>query len=107
SPKLTATPAWSQRARASRRSFSARRRGGQPAVQGRWSLTVSVFGRDEGPVARRRPLAELLLERYGIVTREQVLAEGIPGGFSSLYDSLAARGAIGIARRGYFVQGVG
>ena len=107
SPKLTATPAWSQRARASRRSFSARRRGGQPAVQGRWSLTASLFGRDEDPVARRRTQAELLLERYGIVTREQVLAEGIPGGFSSLYDSLAALETIGVARRGYFVEGLG
>ena len=42
------------------------------------------------PGARRRTLAELLLERYGIVTREQVLAEGIPGGFSILYDALGA-----------------
>jgi ATP-dependent Lhr-like helicase len=107
SPKLTATPAWSQRARASRRSFSARRRGGQPAVQGRWSLTTSLFGRDEDPAGRRRTQAELLLERYGIVTREQVLAEGIPGGFSSLYDSLAALETIGVARRGYFVEGLG
>jgi len=107
SPKLTATPAWSQRARASRRSFSARRRGGQPAVQGRWSLTASLFGRDDDPVARRRTQAELLLERYGIVTRELVLAEGIPGGFSSLYDSLAALETIGVARRGYFVEGLG
>ncbi len=107
SPKLTATPAWSQRARASRRSFSARRRGGQPAVQGRWSLTASLFGRDDDPAARRRTQAELLLERYGIVTRELVLAEGIPGGFSSLYDSLAALETIGVARRGYFVEGLG
>ena len=108
SPKLTAaTPAWSQRARASRRAFGSRKRGGQPAVQGRWSLTSALFGRDEDPVARRRTQAELLLERYGIVTREQVLAEGIPGGFSSLYDSLAALETIGIARRGYFVEGLG
>ena len=57
--------------------------------------------------ARRRTQAELLLERYGIVTREQVLAEGIPGGFSSLYDSLAALETIGVARRGYFVEGLG
>ena len=95
------------RAGRSRRSFSARRRGGQPAVQGRWSLTASLFGRDDDPVARRRTQAELLLERYGIVTREQVLAEGIPGGFSSLYDSLAALETIGVARRGYFVEGLG
>ena len=59
------------------------------------------------PAARRRAQAELLLERYGIVTREQVLAEGIPGGFSSLYDSLAALETIGVARRGYFIEGLG
>ena len=63
--------------------------------------------RTDDPAARRRTQAELLLERYGIVTREQVLAEGIPGGFSSLYDSLGALETIGIARRGYFVEGLG
>ncbi|HET6549914.1 MAG TPA: DEAD/DEAH box helicase, partial [Solirubrobacter sp.] len=110
SPKLTATPSWSQRARAERRrTFGSRRRGGaQPAVQGRWSLTGALFrAGDDDPSARRRTQAELLLERYGIVTREQVLAEGIPGGFSSLYDSLAALETIGVARRGYFVEGLG
>ena len=109
SPKLTATPSWSQRARAERRrTFGrARRSGAQPAVQGRWSLTGGLFGKDHDPSARRRTQAELLLERYGIVTREQVLAEGIPGGFSSLYDSLASLETIGIARRGYFVEGLG
>ena len=107
SPKLTAAAPWSQKARAERRrSFSARRRGAQPTVQGRWSLTESLFRRDD-PAARRRAQAELLLERYGIVTREQVLAEGIPGGFSSLYDSLAALETIGVARRGYFIEGLG
>ena len=39
-------------------------------------------------------MAELLLERYGIVTREQVLAESIPGGFSS-----AVRRAVDAWRR--------
>ncbi len=110
SPKLTATPSWSQRARAERRrTFGSRRRSGaQPAVQGRWSLTGALFrSATDDPAARRRTQAELLLERYGIVTREQVLAEGIPGGFSSLYDSLASLETIGIARRGYFVEGLG
>jgi ATP-dependent Lhr-like helicase len=107
SPNLTAQ--WSQRARLERRrTFGARRRtGAQPAVQGRWSLASALFGRDDDPAARRRAQAELLLERYGIVTREQVLAEGIPGGFSSLYDSLAALETIGVARRGYFIEGLG
>ena len=111
SPKLTAAAPWSQKARADRRrSFSARRRGAQPTVQGRWSLTAALFAGDGAggdPISRRRAQAELLLERYGIVTREQVLAEGIPGGFSSLYDSLAALETIGVARRGYFIEGLG
>jgi ATP-dependent helicase Lhr and Lhr-like helicase len=107
SPKLTAAAPWSQKARAERRrSFSARRRGAAPTVQGRWSLTAALFTGDD-PAARRRAQAELLLERYGIVAREQVLAEGIPGGFSSLYDSLAALETIGVARRGYFIEGLG
>jgi ATP-dependent Lhr-like helicase len=54
-----------------------------------------------------RALSELLLERYGIVTRETVLAEGIPGGFSALYPELSNLETLGTARRGYFVEGLG
>ncbi|MBA2505482.1 MAG: hypothetical protein H0V29_05995 [Thermoleophilaceae bacterium] len=54
-----------------------------------------------------RALAEIMLERYGIVTRETVLAEGIPGGFSSIYGELANLETLGTARRGYFVEGLG
>ncbi len=52
-------------------------------------------------------MGELLLERYGILTREQVLAEGIPGGFSGIYSELSQLETLGIARRGYFVEGLG
>ena len=98
----------SRRAPTAARSFSARRRGAQPQVQGRWSLTSRTCSAPSAdPVQRRRTQAELLLERYGIVTREQVLAEGIPGGFSSLYDQLAALETVGVARRGYFIEGLG
>jgi ATP-dependent helicase Lhr and Lhr-like helicase len=110
SPKLTAAAQqFSQRGRMERRSrFAGRKRGAQPQVQGRWSLTGPLFAAgDDDPAARRRAQAELLLERYGIVTREQVLAEGIPGGFSSLYDSFAALETIGVVRRGYFIEGLG
>ena len=97
------------RARPRARRFGTRRGGAQATVQGRWSLTDSIFRRepDADPGARRRALAELLLERYGIVTREQVLAEGIPGGFSILYDALAQLETLGVCRRGYFVEGLG
>ena len=56
---------------------------------------------------RRRALAELLLERYGIVTREQVLAEGIKGGFAMLYDTFCNLETLGVCRRGYFIEGMG
>ena len=86
---------------------SARRSEIGQQVQGRWSLTDSIFnGALEGP-ERRRVLAELLLERYGIVTREQVLAEGIKGGFALLYDAFAKLETLGVCRRGYFIEGLG
>jgi ATP-dependent helicase Lhr and Lhr-like helicase len=95
-----------------RSRFAGRRRGGAHSqVQGRWSLTEAVFGGGmdgpSGAIARRRALAELLLERYGIVTREQVLAEGIKGGFAMLYDTFAKLETLGICRRGYFIEGMG
>ncbi|MFP5365225.1 MAG: DEAD/DEAH box helicase, partial [Thermoleophilia bacterium] len=71
------------------RRFGTRRSGASAVVQGRWVLTDTIFRREPEVGQRRRTLAELLLERYGIVTREQVLAEGIPGGFSILYDALS------------------
>jgi ATP-dependent helicase Lhr and Lhr-like helicase len=107
-PRLTLARA--QRARDRRRPgqrFASRRTGTQAQVQGRWSLTSALFRTEPEPGERRRTLAELLLERYGIVTREQVLAEGIPGGFSILYDTLGQLETLGICRRGYFIEGLG
>ena len=88
--------------------FSARgRRGAASQIQGRWSLTAPLLREGVDPSARRRAIAELLLERYGVLTREQVLAEGVPGGFSALYPELTQLETLGIARRGYFVEGLG
>ncbi|HEX6116872.1 MAG TPA: DEAD/DEAH box helicase [Solirubrobacterales bacterium] len=89
------------------RRFAARRAATGQAVQGRWSLTSSLFGDrpDSGP--RLRAQSELMLERYGIVTRESVLAEGVPGGFASVYGELSNLEMLGTARRGYFVEGLG
>jgi ATP-dependent Lhr-like helicase len=97
------------RATTGRSRFASRRTGAQAQVQGRWSLSASLFGEASSPPSseRRRVLAELLLERYGIVTREQVLAEGIRGGFALLYDSFAKLETLGVCRRGYFIEGMG
>jgi ATP-dependent helicase Lhr and Lhr-like helicase len=105
-PRLTLARA-RQAPRHGARRFGARRGGAQPTVQGRWALTDTIFRREPEPGQRRRTLAELLLERYGIVTREQVLAEGIAGGFSILYDALSQLETLGVCRRGYFVEGLG
>jgi ATP-dependent Lhr-like helicase len=107
-PRLTLARAQRQRAGARAGRFSARRRlGGAAQVQGRWSLTGPLLTDAVDPGARRRAVAELLLERYGVLTREQVLAEGVPGGFSSLYPELTQLETLGTCRRGYFVEGLG
>ncbi len=102
-----AAPSAERRRVSGRRFVRARRAGTAPLLQGRWSLTATLFGDGVEPAARRRALAELLLERYGIVTREQVRAEGVAGGFASIYPELAQLEVLGIARRGYFVEGLG
>src|SRR6185437_3973105 len=71
---------------------------------GRWSLADQLFA---GGEADRRALAELLLERQGIVTRDGVRAEGIAGGYGAVYGELRALETIGACRRGYFVEGLG
>ncbi|HYA08541.1 MAG TPA: DEAD/DEAH box helicase, partial [Gaiellaceae bacterium] len=90
-----------QRPRA--RRFSRLRAGETTATQGRWSLTGRLFtGRLD-----RRALAELLLERQGIVTRDGVRGEGIPGGYAAVYGELRTLETLGLCRRGYFVEGLG
>jgi ATP-dependent helicase Lhr and Lhr-like helicase len=90
------------------RRAGAHRSGISRQVQGRWSLTEPVFrGFSRDPSEQRRALCELLLERYGIVTREQVLAEGIKGGFAILYEAFSNLETLGVCRRGYFIEGMG
>jgi ATP-dependent Lhr-like helicase len=87
------------------------RRTTPPNAQGRWSLLpVRVRKGTEGaPTSTEasHALALQLLSRYGILTRESVAAENIPGGFSAVYDVLKALEESGRLRRGYFVAGLG
>jgi ATP-dependent helicase Lhr and Lhr-like helicase len=85
------------------RRFSRSRSSAVTATQGRWSLASRLFpGRPDG-----RALAELLLERQGILTRDGVRAEGVPGGYSAVYGELRKLETLGLCRRGYFVEGLG
>jgi ATP-dependent Lhr-like helicase len=85
------------------RRFARRRASAATATQGRWSLTEPLFTEPSS----RRSLAELLLERQGIVTRDSVRAEGIAGGYGAVYAELRALETLGLCRRGYFVEGLG
>ena len=98
------------------------RRTTPPTAQGRWSLlmpqgagleTRATAGLEAGatrsPTATERShaLAMQLLHRYGVLLREHVAAENVPGGFSAVYDVLKALEESGRIRRGYFVGGLG
>ncbi|WP_436970438.1 Lhr family helicase [Micromonospora tulbaghiae] len=79
-------------------------RGGPPTMAGRWSRLPD---RDLDPTRRAAALADLLLERHGVVTRGAVVAEQVTGGFAGVYPVLSAMEERGAARRGYFVEGLG
>lgn len=84
------------------------RRTTPPAAQGRWTL-LSLPDRTT-PGAQTtwsHAIALQLLQRYGIVTRETVAQENVPGGFSAVYEVLKALETQGRVRRGYFVAGLG
>jgi ATP-dependent Lhr-like helicase len=79
-------------------------RSGPPTGAGRWALLPSV---ESDPTRRAHTLAELLLDRYGVVTRGAVMAEGVVGGFAGVYRVLSTFEEAGRCRRGYFVEGLG
>jgi len=83
-----------------------------PTAQGRWSLLpvrAQKGSENAGPSATEasHALALQLLNRYGVLMRESVAAENVPGGFSAVYDVLKALEESGRIRRGYFVAGLG
>ena len=78
-----------------------------PAGSGRWYLASDLLDSPPAPTAAAGARAGQLLERHGIVVRDTVLAEEVPGGFAGLYPVLAAMEEAGRVRRGYFVEGLG
>jgi ATP-dependent Lhr-like helicase len=80
------------------------RRLAPPSAEGRWTL---VPGNRLTVTAWSASIAQQILVRHGIVTRESVSAETLPGGFGSVYPALKAMEEAGKLRRGYFVAGLG
>jgi ATP-dependent Lhr-like helicase len=84
------------------------RRASPPSAEGRWSLVEARIAASSVTTTEwSTALAQQLLSRYGVLTREVAAAEGIAGGFSAVYDVLKAMEDAGRIRRGYFVGGVG
>jgi ATP-dependent Lhr-like helicase len=80
---------------------------GPPGSEGRWSVVADLAAADLSVTERLHAQAGALLQRYGVVTREAVLAEATPGGFSAVYPVLRAMEEAGKIRRGYFIDGLG
>jgi len=102
------TPAHRQRARPPRLGrysvAHAQVRSTDPTVAGRWSALPAP---EPDATVRGHFLAELLLHRHGVVTKGAVAAEGVPGGFATLYKVLTAFEEAGRCQRGYFVESLG
>ncbi len=79
-------------------------RSGPPAVAGRWSLLPE---RVSDNTVRAHATADMLLERYGVLTRGSVQNEGVPGGFALMYRVLTEFEDRGRCRRGYFIDSLG
>ncbi|TSE02017.1 ATP-dependent helicase [Skermania sp. ID1734] len=79
-------------------------RTGPPTVAGRWSLLPEP---EPDSTVRAHATADLLLERYGVVTKGSVVNESVPGGFALMYKVLNEFEESGRCRRGYFVNGLG
>ncbi|MBT2533890.1 DEAD/DEAH box helicase [Arthrobacter sp. ISL-48] len=75
-----------------------------PLAAGRWAALPLP---ELDPTIHARATAELLLDRYGVVTRGSVMAEQILGGFGLMYKVLARLEEAGRCRRGYFIEHLG
>jgi ATP-dependent Lhr-like helicase len=79
-------------------------RAADPTVAGRWSALPAP---EPDSTLRAHFQAELLLGRYGVLTKGAVAAEGVPGGFATLYKVLTGFEEAGRCQRGYFVESLG
>jgi ATP-dependent Lhr-like helicase len=83
------------------------RAGGYPGGQGRWSLTRNRIQEKVNGTEWSAAMAQQLLVRNGIVTRETAIAENLASGYSSIYPALRTMEENGWIRRGLFVAGLG
>jgi ATP-dependent Lhr-like helicase len=98
------------RARSARRPASPRRgrRGSADASSaGRWSSVAQLLASDAPDTRRAHARALMLLERYGVVSRDVLGLEDLEGGFSALYPVYREMEEVGKLRRGHFADALG
>ena len=83
------------------------RRLAPPSAEGRWSIVTRPPATAARTTRWSAAIVQQLLARHGVLTREGVGAEDLPGGFSTIYPVLKAMEDGGKLRRGYFVAGLG
>jgi ATP-dependent Lhr-like helicase len=83
------------------------RRLAPPSAEGRWALVPRNAPHKGDATKRAAAIAQQLLARHGVLTREAVGAESIAGGFGIVYPVLKGMEETGRLRRGYFVAGLG
>ncbi|MDP9882748.1 ATP-dependent Lhr-like helicase [Sinomonas atrocyanea] len=86
------------------RGFDAPSATAPPMAAGRWSAVQAV---QLETTIKAHALAQLLMDRYGVLTRGSVTAENVQGGFGLLYKVLSRLEESGVCRRGYFVDRLG
>ncbi len=92
--------------RTGRAAFRSRREMPRTAL-GRWSLVADRVQGRPSSTEWATAVARQLLARHGVLTREAMAVEAIPGGYSAVYDVLRAMEDGGRVRRGLFVGGLG
>lgn len=78
-----------------------------PQDSGRFSRVDSLLGEPLDPTVTALARADLLLDRYGVLTRGCLQSEDSPGGFSQLYRIYSEAEDRALVRRGYFIEGLG
>lgn len=89
------------------RGFRSRRLTRLAGSEGRWSLLPTTEQQHPSPTERSVALAQQLIARHGVLTKNAVAKELAPGGFAALYPVLKQMEEAGKLRRGYFVEGLG
>lgn len=100
-------PAAGRGLRSLRNGFHAAAPAVAPQDSGRFSRVDTLLQEPVEATVAALARADLLLDRYGVLTRGCLQVEDSAGGFSQLYRIYSAAEDRALVRRGYFIEGLG